>query len=87
MTNFKFDKQSNAFTCSSIGGPTRVVSWSKDGILLNSNSYNSSQQIIDTSLAIYENSITMYSVDPGLYSCTVGNSRGNSSMELIIRGK
>ena len=89
ITSFKFDRTSRTFICSSIGGPTTNILWRKGERHLTGNPYLQSQMILDTSLALYENSLTiMGDVEvSGLYSCTVGNSRGNSSAELLVPGK
>ena len=77
------------FTCTSIGGPTTNILWSKDGNQLNGTGYKQSQLIVDTGSALYENSLTIQSdVDvSGLYTCTVSNSRGDFSAELSVPSK
>ena len=67
-----------------------AISWRKDGKLLNGSVYQQSQLILDTGTAVYDNNLTITQSDvevSGLYSCTVSNSRGNSSAELSVPGK
>ena len=90
ITSFKLDRPSWTLICSSINGPVTAISWRKDGKLLYGSVYQKSQLILDTGSAVYENNLTIIQSDvevSGLYSCTVSNSRGNSSAELSVPGK
>jgi len=85
----EYEDSFTVLTCTSTGGPAAVVSWKRDGIPLtiDERTYQQSQVIIDTQSATYQNRLrivsdsTAYSRD---YSCTVCNSRGNSSSNSIV---
>ena len=78
-------------TCTSTGGPATTVSWRRDGTLLTeSSSYSTtSQMLLDTETATYNQTLTVTGRLVGQYQCSVSNIRtpSGSSRGLEIASK
>ena len=85
ITEFKFDRESRTFTCTSTGGPATNVTWRRDGLLITHNAtHQQTKMVVDATRGIYQNILTIaQSVAEhnvyGLYSCMVENSLGISN--------
>ena len=93
ITELTFDRESRTLTCTSTGGPTTTVTWTKDGAVITpSTTHQQTQMIVDAVEGIYQNTLTIaQSVTgrdlSGLYNCMVENSRGRSNRTVYIYGK
>ena len=89
VTSVQRVTSSTSFTlnCTSIGSPASVVMWSKDGTLLHiTDSYQTTQIMVDGSSATYYNLLTVNSEPQdllGTYGCSVLNTIGVSNVETI----
>ena len=90
ITSFTSNRDTLALTCISSGGPATTVTWMNNNEILNidGNHYRQTQTLTDTEHATYEN--ILYFNDPsnlvGYFTCTVHNTRGNSSKSLSTDG-
>ena len=89
----QYDRTSQTIICTSTGGPTTDVIWFKDNekisIVSDEVLYESSQVIIDTINATYENRLRIIdksSKVAGNYTCKVSNLRGSTNESLYIQG-
>ena len=79
-----------ALICISSGGPATTVTWMKNNerLTIDDNHYRQTQTLTDSDLATYEN--ILYFNDSlnlvGYFTCTVHNTRGNSSKSLSTDG-
>ena len=91
ITGLTVDGQTRTLTCSSTGGRTINVTWTKDGAVITpSAAFQQTKRVINASQGIYHNILTIAQsvAERGLYSCMVENSRGSSNrIELYICGK
>ena len=93
VTDLKYDSQSRTLTCTSTGGPATTVTWKKDGAVITLNdTYQQTQRVVDRVEGTYQTVLTInQSVCQndigGTYNCTVGNTRGESSMKMTVSGK
>ena len=90
-----FNKEEQALTCTSSGGPPTTIIWTKDGEVLNmdGNVYKQIQTVVNQSNATFKTTIFIktklnQSSVVGNYSCTVNNSRVTNinSVEFNIQG-
>lgn len=88
-----YDKQHQLIVCLSKGGPATTVTWSlnNDAIstVTDGQNYETSQTIIDTTSALYENRLRIIdktSAMAGVYRCVVSNPMGSLYTELDIQG-
>ena len=72
-------------TCTSTDGPATMVTWRRDGTMLNDDSTYSivSQVVTNTVTATYTHTLTVTGRLVGEYQCTVSNSRTPSSSEML----
>ena len=73
----------------SVGGPATNVYWRVNGAHVTGTNHSLSQVILDARIALYENNLTIIPNGEGIsgfFSCTVHNSRGNGSADIIIPG-
>ena len=88
-----YNRASQTITCTTSGGPATDVTWFKDHVEITMTSiedlYESSQIIINTINATYENRLRIVdksSKAAGTYTCEVTNPRGNTNESLCIQG-
>ena len=83
----RYDNQSRTLTCASYSGPATAVTWRRDGVVITLNAtYQQTKRVVDPGRGVYQ---TVLTIDPsvlivGTYNCTVENTRGRSSMIVII---
>ena len=93
MTSLTYDEQSRTLTCTSTGGPATIVSWRRNGIVINLGAtYQQTKTLIDSATGTYQTVLTIdpslhYSLVVGTYNCTVENDRGESSETVVVPGK
>ena len=88
-TNLVYDNQSRTLTCTFTGGPATNVTWRKDGIVITITPNGTYQQNMR---ALHPHYQTVLTIDPALdqshilgwYVCTVENSRGRSSVIVVV---
>lgn len=87
---FEVYNETQTLFCISIGGPVTTVVWTKGGKVLPAN-FNQQKTILNTTTAEYKCSLSLGQKEPddiiGDYSCTVNNSRGNSSRSIFLQGE
>ena len=90
VTSLRDDSQSRTLTCTSTGGPATNVTWWKDGVVVTlSATYQQTKRVVNPVTGTYQ---TVLIINPsvgqsdivGLYSCTVENARGTSSMMAVV---
>lgn len=86
-----YEKTSQSVVCTSTGGPATSLSWSRDNasLVVDGTTYQQSQVVMDTSTATYENRLSIVSKSAsrsGVYMCSVGNSRGDTTASLVVTG-
>ena len=92
VTNLRYEQPSRTIICTTTGGPATIITWMKDGtrLSIDGSAYQSSQVVLDTVSATYENRLSFTALKSdslsGIYSCLVQNLRGNSSSELAVTG-
>lgn len=87
VTDMRYDTLSQTFTCTSTGGPSTAVSWTRDGspLAVDGTTYEVSQILTNIATATYENRLTIVSKSEalsGTYACTVRNVRGSDSAQI-----
>ena len=83
-TALLYNETTRSLTCTSTGGPATTVTWRKNGaiITLDGTTYQQTQVVTDPVTGSYESVLTIDQSIPdvfGVYSCTVGNTRGTSA--------
>jgi hypothetical protein len=82
-----YNRTSYTLTC---GGPINTVTWRRNGADISSSTYQLRQSLVDGTTSTYHNLLTVASNNvedySGSFSCTVSNSRGNSTQSLDING-
>jgi hypothetical protein len=86
-----YNKQQQLIVCLSKGGPATAVTWSlnNDTISSDGQNYETSQSIINTTSALYENRLRIIdktSAMAGVYRCVISNPMGSLHMELAVQG-
>ena len=90
VTSLGYDYQSRTLTCTSTGGPATTVTWRKDGAVITLNAtHQQTKRVVDPVNGTYQTVLTIdssvnQSDFAGLYSCTVENARGRSSMMVVV---
>ena len=78
-----------SLTCTSTGGPPTTVTWRKNGVLVEDYLFHQSQRVVNTSIAVYENSL-LYSSDlaniVGNLTCFGSNVRGSNEQTVELNG-
>ena len=87
-----YESSSQTLICTSTGGPVDSVTWSRDDtpLVVDGTTYEHSQIITDTDTATYQNRLRIVDKSAtlsGIYTCSVGNSRGSTSVPVEIAGK
>ncbi len=79
IQNIIYNTTTGVVTCVSTGGPVTTLTWNRRG-----GSYSQAKIIVDTISATYHNLLSISSNTlsdyTGIFSCTVGNSRGTTYM-------
>ena len=76
-----------SLTCTSTGGPTTTVNWTRDKSVIDEDgNHIFSQTIVDTETAEYSNTLTVTGRELGEYVCTVGNGRRQSRGTIRLTG-
>ena len=91
ISNIVYEKTSQSIICTSTGGPATSVSWSRNNtpLVVDGTIYQQLQVVMDTSTATYENRLSIVSKSAslsGVYMCSVGNSRGDTTSSLELTG-
>ena len=83
-----FDGDTLTLTCTSTGGPVSEVIWTRNGEPVSAE-YTLSQTVSDMETGTYENVLRGADTPDlvGNFSCTVRNSRGSSSLNILRSGK
>ena len=93
ITGLLYNQSILTLTCTSTGGPATIVTWRKDGIVVevDGTTYHQSQRVLNTRIATYENTMHMSgSADTkivGNFTCRVSNSRGSGNRSIVLPGK
>ena len=88
-----YDEDSRSVTCISTGSPATVVSWMKDGVIIDESStdYTLTQTITNRATSTYNNILTVNEGAPGgvtgTYNCTVTNDIGTATDQLVAVGE
>ena len=90
VSSCTYNSSTRTITCSSRGGPARTVTWRRNCVITpNSLDYQYNVRVISTQTPTYEVALTLGSgvsdVD-GVYTCSVLNERGFTSVALGIGG-
>ena len=82
------DKDNITITCISTGGPATTVTWMKNGECVHDSLFHTSQRVLDTGNATYENLISSDNAENivGSFTCQVCNARGCDSMSTSYSG-
>ena len=89
----EYDEDSRSVRCISTGSPATVVSWMKDGVIIDESStdYTLTQTITNRATSTYNNIVTVNEGAPGgvagTYICTVTNELGSHSDLRVAVGE
>ena len=89
----EYDEDSRSVRCISTGSPATVVSWMKDGVIIDESStdYTLTQTITNRATSTYNNIVTVNVGAPGgvagTYICTVTNDIGSDTDQLVGVGE
>ena len=90
ITNLTYDEESRSLVCISTKSPATVVSWMKDGDIINESSdYTLTQTVTNRATSTYSNVLTIH-MGPsvvGTYICNVSNELGSGSKEVVTLGE
>ena len=88
IEDLTFDRQKQALSCTSTGGPPTIVSWMKDSqpLTIDGNIYKQSQRVLNTSIATYQSSLSSIDIGNfvGTFTCTVSNARTTAPVERTV---
>ena len=93
IMNMEYDEDSRSVRYISTGSPATVVSWMKDGVIIDESStdYTLTQTITNRATSTYNNILTVNEGAPGgvagTYSCTVTNDLGTATNETVAFGE
>ena len=91
IINLTYDEESRSLICVSTRSPATVVSWMKDGDIIDESStdYTLTQTVTDRATSTYSNVLTirMGASEVGTYICTVSNELGSDSEEVVTLGE
>ena len=88
-----YDEDSRSVRCISTGSPATVVSWMKDGVIIDESStdYTLRQTITNRATSTYNNIVTVNEGAPGgiagTYICTVTNDIGTATDQTVAVGE
>ena len=91
--DMEYDEDSRSVRCISTGSPATVVTWMKDGVIIDESStdYTLTQTITDRATSTYNNIVTVNVGAPGgvagVYICTVSNDLGSDTDQLVAVGE
>ena len=92
IMNVTYD-QNRSVRCISTGSPATVVSWMKDGVIIDESStdYTLTQTITNRAASTYNNIVTVNVGAPGgvagTYNCTVTNDIGTATDQVVAIGE
>ena len=91
ITNLTYVEESRSLVCISTKSPATVVSWMKDGYIIDESStdYTLTQTVTDRTTSTYSNVLTVHmgASEVGTYICTVSNELGSDSKEVVTLGE
>ena len=93
IVDMEYDEESRSVRCISTGSPATVVSWMKDGVIIDESStdYTLTQTITNRATSTYNNIVTVNEGAPGgvagTYNCTVTNDKGTATNETVAFGE
>ena len=84
-----YDSLTLTLNCTATGGPVTDITWSRNGesLSVDGTTYEQTQTVLDTTNAIYENTLTLASEIAGVYSCQVNNSISSQTKSIAIAGR
>ena len=91
-TDLFYDTATTSLICRSTGGPASSVKWAEGGVEVDTSNeqYEADQVIVNASLSWYDNIMTLRRASEREnlrnYTCSVSNSRSNSSAQVEVRG-
>lgn len=87
---FEVYNETQTIFCISVGGPVTTVVWTKNGKVLPADLHQQ-KTILNTTTAEYKCNLLLGQKEPvdiiGDYSCTINNSRGDSTRSIFLQGK
>ena len=93
IMDMEYDEESRSVRCISTGSPATVVSWMKDGVIIDESSadYTLTQTITNRATSTYNNIVTVNEGAPGgvagTYNCTVTNELGIATGRMMAVGE
>ena len=93
IMGMEYDEDSRSVRCISTGSPATVVSWMKDGVIIDESStdYTLTQTITNRATSTYNNILTVNEGAPGgvtgTYTCTVTNELGSATDQVMAVGE
>ena len=93
IVDMEYDEESRSVRCISTGSPATVVTWMKDGVIIDESStdYTLTQTITDRATSTYTNIVTVNVGAPGgvagIYNCTVTNELGTATDQVVAVGE
>ena len=91
ITNLTYDEENRSLVCISTKSPATVVSWMKDGAIINvsSTDYTLTKTVTNRAASTYSNVLTfsMGASAVGTYICNVSNELGSDSEEVVTLGE
>ena len=91
ISNVTLSGDSKTLTCTSTGGPATTVVWRQNCIIIqqNNTNYVQNQVVTSTLTATYDNTLEISNAtgSNGVYTCSVGNSRGYVSSSFGVGSK
>ena len=93
IMDMEYDEENRSVRCISTGSPATVVSWMKDGVIIDelSTDYTLTQTITNRATSTYNNTLTVNEGAPGgvagIYTCNVTNDLGTATDETVAFGE
>ena len=93
IVDMEYDEDSRSVRCISTGSPATVVSWMKDGVIIDESStdYTLTQTITDRATSTYNNILTVNEGATGgvagTYICNVTNDLGTATDQVVAVGE
>ena len=93
IVDMEYDEESRSVRCISTGSPATVVTWMKDGVIIDESStdYTLTQTITNRATSTYNNIVTVNEGAPGgvtgTYICTVTNDLGTATGQVVAVGE
>ena len=93
IMDMEYDEDSRSVRCISTGSPATVVTWMKDGVIIDESStdYSLTQTVTNRATSTYNNIVTVNEGAPGgvagIYNCTVTNELGTATDHVVAVGE